>query len=118
MMNYLWIAVSGLAAGLLSGLLGVGGGALLVPVFIYLFKMDVHVAVGTSLAVIVPTALAGSLRYLAGHSIDGKMVLWISIFSIVGALLGAHVSLGLAAPVVKKLFAVFLFVLSLYIYFG
>lgn len=104
-------------AGLVSGFLGVGGGVILVPIFVYAFKMDIHQAIGTSLAIIVPTALVGALKHYGQHSIDLKIFLLVSIFAILGALWGAHISLGTAAPLLKKIFAIFLFFLALYMYF-
>lgn len=109
--------LAGLAAGLLSGLLGVGGGVILVPIFVYVFKMDIHSAIGTSLAVIVPTALMGALKHYKEGAFDFRLCLWVAVFSILGAWLGAYISLGTAAPVLKKGFALFLFVLSIYIFF-
>ncbi len=116
-MSYFFMVVAGLAAGLLSGLLGVGGGVILVPVFVYLLKMDIHLAIGTSLAVIIPTALMGTFKHYLQHSVDGKVFLIVSVFAILGAFYGVHISLGLTGPTLKKLFAIFLFFLSLYMYF-
>ena len=116
-MSYFLMVISGLAAGLASGLLGVGGGVILVPIFVYFFKLNIHTAIGTSLAVIIPTALMGALRHYAQHSVDIKIFVVVSLFAIAGAFLGAELSLSLPAPTLKKLFAVFLFFLSLYMYF-
>lgn len=116
-MTYVLAAVSGVIAGLLSGLLGVGGGVVLVPIFVYLFKMDIHLAVGTSLAVIVPTAIMGALKHFGRGYVDVKVFLIVSLFAVIGAFWGAAFSLGMAAPVLKKTFAAFLFVLSIYMYF-
>ncbi|MBI4550312.1 MAG: sulfite exporter TauE/SafE family protein [Candidatus Omnitrophica bacterium] len=113
---YSWVAATGIATGFLSGLLGVGGGVVMVPIFMYVFKTDVHTAIGTSLAVIVPTALMGALKHYSQQSLDFRLFWIVSIFALLGAFAGAHVSLGAAAPVLKKTFAVFLFCLSIYIY--
>ncbi len=111
------MVASGLIAGLVSGLLGVGGGVVLVPIFVYFFKMDIHPAIGTSLAIIVPTALMGAFRHYLQNSVDLRIFLLVSIFAILGALCGAQISLGTAGPLLKKFFAIFLFGLSIYMYF-
>jgi uncharacterized membrane protein YfcA len=113
---YLFVGLTGIATGLLSGLLGVGGGVVMVPIFIYLFKTDVHTAIGTSLAIIVPTALMGALKHYSQQAVDWRLFWIVSIFAILGAFAGAHLSLGASAPVLKKTFAVFLFCLSIYLY--
>ena len=116
-MRLLFTIVGGLSAGFVSGLLGVGGGVLLVPIFVYCFKMNMHLAIGTSLAIIVPTSLLGAGRHFLGQAVDLKLALWVSLFSVLGALAGAHISLSFPTDLLRKMFAVFLFLLSIYMFF-
>ena len=106
-------ALISLLAGVLSGLLGIGGGLVLVPFFHYLLKMDMHVAVGTSLAVIVPTALVGTLRHASGSFVDWRIFIFSVLFSILGGLIGASISMNLDVIVLRKIFAVFLILVAI-----
>jgi uncharacterized protein len=82
------IVVVGIAAGFLSGLFGVGGGVLMVPAMVLLLAMGQRLAHGTSLAAIVPIALAG----VAGYAFEGEIDWTASLFLIVGSAgLGARI---------------------------
>ena len=85
----------GLAAGLLSGLFGVGGGTVIVPLLVLLLRFDQRLAAGTSLAAIVPTATVGVISYAAHGS-----VAWIpALILAVGAVIGAQVGTWLLARI-------------------
>ena len=85
----------GLAAGLLSGLFGVGGGTVIVPLLVLLLRYDQRLAAGTSLAAIVPTAAVGVVSYAVHDS-----VAWIpAVLLAVGAVLGAQVGTWLLARI-------------------
>ncbi len=79
----------GAAVGLISGLLGVGGGFLLVPLMIILLKVPVHLAVGTSLLQVVGLAISGATRHLLLGNIDGQTVIILVAGGTVFAQLGA-----------------------------
>jgi hypothetical protein len=96
----------GLVVGFVSGLLGIGGGVLLVPVLIKLFDLDPHKAIGISLAVIVPTAMAGAFRHGLTGDINLRFAIILSIGGIIGALLGSTMGAYLSAASLKKLFGV------------
>jgi uncharacterized membrane protein YfcA len=103
-LKWLILAILGLCAGSLSSLLGIGGGIVIVPVLVWL-GMPMKQAVGTSIAVIVPTALSGAVS----HSIKGNVV-WSHVLIIaVTAVIGAHFSVYavniIPEPILKKLFA-------------
>ncbi|MHB8895418.1 MAG: sulfite exporter TauE/SafE family protein, partial [Candidatus Geothermincolia bacterium] len=83
----------GLAAGLMSGLLGVGGGVLLIPGFLYLLRMPIRRAFATSLAVITVIAIPGTIVHSLLHHISWSLVLYLVIGSIPGAYLGARLNL-------------------------
>jgi uncharacterized membrane protein YfcA len=80
----------GLGAGLLSGLLGVGGGIVMVPLLVVLAGLSQHQAHATSLAAIAPIAAVGALRFAAGGTVDLAVAALLAAGSLVGAPLGAR----------------------------
>jgi uncharacterized membrane protein YfcA len=102
------LAAIGLVAGVLAGLLGVGGGVVLVPALVLLLGFDQHVAQGTSLVVIVPAALAGStVNYRRGRFrlLDAALLV---AGGLAGAAIGSSMALGLQDASLRRLFAVLL----------
>ena len=84
----------GLGGGFVSGLLGVGGGIVLIPAFLYLLHLPIKKAFGTSLAVVAVIAIPGTIVHaLLGH-ISGWLFLFLTIGVIPGAYLGARISIG------------------------
>lgn len=104
--------ISGLAVGLLSGLVGIGGGVVLVPLLLYVFKVDMHVAAGTSLAIIIPTAIAGVLGHLSNGNVAWKFALLIAVGAIAGSVLGSWLADLLPSASLKKIFAFLLLLIS------
>lgn len=97
---------------MVSGALGVGGGFVLVPMLVYLFKQDMHTAIGTSLVIIVPTALAGALVHVHAGNINAKDAWIIAVFAIAGGCFGAYIASYISASVLRKIFAVLLVVIA------
>lgn len=102
----------GVAAGVLSGLLGVGGGIVIVPLMALALGQDQHVAQGVSLAVIVPTALVGAVTNWRKGNVDARMAVLFAIGAVVGSVAGATVAAQLSGPVLRRLFAVALVLLG------
>lgn len=98
----------GVFAGVMSGLLGVGGGIVTVPMLIILFSVDPHRAVGTSLAAIVPTAIMAAFRHTQLGHVDWRLAGMVAAGAVVGALFGASATPYVSAPMLKKIFAVFM----------
>lgn len=98
----------GLAAGFASGCFGIGGGALIVPVLTLWFRVPYHVAVGTSLALILPIALAGSATNAKLGTINWKIFTACAIAGVVGAILGSLLIQKVPAVYARRAFAVFL----------
>ena len=96
------------AAGVLSGLMGVGGGVILVPAMVLLFGFTQHASEGTSLLIIIPTAIVGSIRHAKHGYTDWRLAWILGLGGLVGAWLGADVALRLEAEVLQRLFAIFL----------
>ncbi len=117
MLRWIGIGLIGLAGGVASGLFGVGGGVLFVPLLILFFNVNVHLAIGTSLAAIVPTALVGAFRHSTQGALDYRIALLLAIFAMVGAWIGAGISLKLDVTILRKLFSAFLFLLAFRLFF-
>lgn len=96
----------GLTAGMLAGLLGVGGGIVMVPAMVLFIGFDQHVAQGTSLLVIIPAAALGSFT----HHRHGRLALRdaaaLAAGGVLGALLGSVVALSLDEELLQRLFAI------------
>ncbi|MEY3366287.1 MAG: hypothetical protein RIS71_1024 [Actinomycetota bacterium] len=100
--------VVGLATGALSGLLGIGGGAIMVPIMAVLFGIPSVIAKGTSLAVIIPTALMGTLKNRSNANVDLTASIVVGTTGVVMAVVGAWVSARMSDAVSNALFAVLL----------
>ena len=104
------ILVIGLAAGILSGLVGVGGGLIIVPALVFFLGFTQHQAQGTSLGLLLlPVGILAVMNYYNKGNVDVKVVAIMSIAFIAGGWLGSKLALRLPEDLVKKIFAVFLF---------
>ncbi len=100
----------GLFAGILSGLVGSGGGIIIVPALIYFMSYNQHQAQGTSLGVLLlPVGILAVINYYNKGFIDIKVVAFISIAFVVGGWLGSKLALSLSQETVRKIFAIVLF---------
>ncbi|MDR1696245.1 MAG: sulfite exporter TauE/SafE family protein [Endomicrobium sp.] len=99
----------GLAGGILSGLMGVGGGIVLIPLMVIFLKMTQHQAQGASLAIIMLSFVSMIVYYKKGYVNPGIAAL-IGVGFIAGGLIGAYFATSLPEHVLKKCFAVLLFV--------
>lgn len=101
----------GLLAGVLSGLLGIGGGIVIVPALVVVFGMSQHLAQGTTLALMVPPiGLLAALTYYRQGYVDVKIAALICIGFFFGGLLGAKLAAGIDAVLLKRLFGMALLV--------
>jgi uncharacterized protein len=100
--------VVGALAGVLSGLLGIGGGAIMIPAMTLLMGLSQHLAQGTSLLVIIPTAISGSVTHLRMGNIRLKTAGWLSLGGVVGAVAGASLALASPDQVLRLLFGGYL----------
>ncbi len=110
-------ALIGVLGGFLGGLFGVGGGTIFVPLLMLLKGFDVHRAIGTSLLIIIFTALSGAFFHGKAGMVDWKAAVILGIFSVVGVWLGTKLSLKLEAVMLQRIFAVFLVVIAVKIFF-
>ena len=107
-MNYLIAGLIGLGGGLSSGLFGVGGGVVMVPAMVFFMKADIKTAVGTSLAVIVPTALVGVFKHQQLGNLNWGMALSLVPMALLGGYCGAALTQPLHADTLKRIFGGFI----------
>ncbi len=100
--------LTGLLVGILSGVMGIGGGILLVPIMVLGFGFTQHLSQGTSLAAIIPTAIVGAYTHDRAHNVDRGAAVWLSAGGLAGALLGALVAVQLPRELLVRLFGVLL----------
>jgi uncharacterized protein len=105
---FVLLVAFGAGAGVLAGLLGVGGGILLVPFLVLVVGMTQHEAEATSLLVILPTAVAASVALRRRHVGDLPTALAVGLVGAVGAVAGVLLALALDADVLRVVFAALL----------
>lgn len=104
------LIVVGLAAGVLSGMVGIGGGIIVVPALVIFLGFSQHQAQGTSLGLLLlPVGILAVINYYNKGYIDIKVVAIMSIAFVLGGWLGSKLSLSLPQDIVKKIFAIVLF---------
>lgn len=111
------IALEGIVVGIVTGFVGVGGGFLIVPALVVFGKLPMRIAIGTSLVIIVLKAAIGFAKYqqhLLAHdmSVDPQTVLIFVAIGVVGSLIGKSVNAHMNQRLLKKVFAMFLFLLG------
>jgi len=106
------IVVEGLAVGILTGLVGVGGGFLIVPALVLLGKVPMKQAVGTSLLVIAMKSGAGFVGYLGQVTVPWLFMTQFTAVAVVGILIGSHVVRYIPQTALRRSFAVFLIVMG------
>ncbi|MCD6134060.1 MAG: sulfite exporter TauE/SafE family protein [Candidatus Omnitrophica bacterium] len=109
----------GLLAGVLSGFLGIGGGSILIPAFVFLLGMSQHQAQGTTLALMVPPiGLLAAWRYYIAGDVKIKVALWVCIGFFLGALVGAEFVQKIPDLLLKRIFGLLLLSISLRMIWG
>lgn len=111
----LWVVLEGLIVGLLTGLVGAGGGFLVIPVLVIFARLEMKVAVATSLLVISIKSLVGFLGDVGSQVMDWPFLLGFSFFTIGGALLGAWVSNYVPNDKLKPAFGWFVLIMGVFI---
>ncbi len=115
----LLLMLVGLLAGMLSSMVGIGGGVVIVPALVMIFGMSQKMAQGTSLALMLPPiGILAVMNYYKQGYVDFKIAAVICITFIVGSYVGSKLVLGLDTAIVKKIFAVFMIIVALkYLFF-
>jgi uncharacterized membrane protein YfcA len=114
MANTIWYVLLGLAAGTLSGLIGIGGGTIIVPALVFLFGFSIHQAQGTTLALLVPPIgiLAAWTYYRHGY-VDLGVAGYICLGFLIGGLLGAKMATNISNVLLEKIFGVALLLIAI-----
>jgi uncharacterized protein len=108
------LAVIGLAAGILSGLFGIGGGVIIVPLLVLGLGFTIQQAAGTSLAaLLLPVGLFGAIQYWQAGQVNVLNAAMLALGLLVGAYLGARLGLSLPTEVVQRAFGVLLVVVGI-----
>ncbi|MEW5787318.1 MAG: sulfite exporter TauE/SafE family protein [Pseudomonadota bacterium] len=111
------IALHGIGVGILTGLVGVGGGFLIVPALVLLSGIPMKTAVGTSLAIVAAKSYAGFIGYMGGVPIDWAVMGGFTAVTVAGSFIGAHFAHRISQNALKTAFAWFLLVVATYILF-
>ena len=113
------IVAIGLAAGVLSGVFGIGGGVIIVPALIYLAGFRQHSATGTSLAVLLPPIGLGAMwEYYRHGNVNVRVAMIMAGAVFAGAWVGARVANRLSGPYLRLAFGVFVIVLGVSLIVG
>ena len=118
------LSIAASVAGFMAGLLGVGGGIIMVPALYYAFSVldfDVatrmHLSVGTSLAIIIPTSVISAKTHMEYDAVDFKLVKSFGIFIILGVIGGTFLAVNLKTPIFVLFFSVMAFIVGLFFIF-
>ena len=109
------VIASGAGVGLMTGVLGVGGGFLIVPVLVMLVGLPMQMAVGTSLIIIAMNSLAGFLGHVGDGSLNISMTVIFTAAGLLGTFAGARLNKRLPAGKLQKVFAWFVITLALFL---
>lgn len=120
-MQWISLIAIGVAAGLLSGMFGVGGGVIIVPSLVFFFGMSQQTASGTSLmALLLPVGLLGVFEYYRSGKISTENIwfgLIIALGLLAGAYFGARIAIDMSSDMLRRLFAVFLVFVAIRLWF-
>ncbi len=108
------IIMVGIAAGILSGLVGVGGGIIIVPALVYFIGFSQKTAQGTSLAMIMlPVGIFGVMQYYKQGHVDFKIVGLLAIGFLAGSFFGSKIALSISQETLKKVFAMLMILIAI-----
>ena len=118
------LTLAAAVAGFMAGLLGVGGGIIMVPALYYAFTVldydiitRMHLSVGTSLAIIIPTSIISTKTHMEYDAVDFKMVKSFGVLILLGVILGTFLAVNLRTPQLVLFFSIFAFIVGLFFIF-
>ena len=118
------LAFAAAVAGFMAGLLGVGGGIIMVPALYYAFTVldfdivtRMHLSVGTSLAIIIPTSIISTKTHMEYDAVDFKMIKSFGIFILLGVITGTFLAVSLKTPTLILFFSIFALMVGLFFIF-
>lgn len=113
------LALIGLIAGTMGGMVGIGGGLIIVPAMVFLLGADQRVAQGTSIAIMLPPiGLFAAINYYKAGYINIKYAAIIAVTFLLGGYIGSKIAIALPEAVVKKIFAIFLVITAVRMVFS
>ena len=113
------LLVLGLIAGMLSGMVGIGGGIVIVPALVYFLGFTQHQAQGTVLFMfLLPIGILGVFNYYQAGHVDFKTAFIIASTFVIGSYFGSKISIAIDQTTLKRVFGVIIFLLSLKMIFG
>lgn len=113
------LLVIGVLAGVLSGLIGVGGGVIMIPLLVFVLGYSQHSAQGTSLAVLaIPVTFLAAYNYYTEGYINWKFALIIALGFVVGGYFGSKLAISINQSMLKKIFGVILLIAAFKMFFG
>jgi len=119
MIIILILLLIGLLAGFSSGMVGIGGGIIIVPALVFLLGLTQHQAQGVSIGMLLlPVGFLAALNYYKAGNLDISKSLIIGASFIVGAYFGSKVSLNIDGALMKRIFGIVIFLISLKLIFG
>lgn len=104
--------VIGIVAGIVSGT-GMGGGTILIFLLTFMLEIEQHIAQATNLIFFIPTSIIAIIVNLKNKNIDMKLAILVSIFGILGAIIGANISIHIDVKILRKCFGAFLTVITM-----
>lgn len=102
----------GVVAGIVSGT-GMGGGTILIFLLTFMLGIEQHIAQATNLIFFIPTAIVAIIVNLKNKNIDMKLAIFVSVFGILGAIMGANISIHIDVGILKKCFGAFLALITI-----
>jgi uncharacterized membrane protein YfcA len=109
----------GLVAGVLSGIVGIGGGVIIVPALIFIFGLTQHQAQGTTLALLVPPiGLLAAWTYYTNGYVNLKIAGFVCLGFFVGGLIGGKIAVGLSNDLLEKIFGVVILLIGIKMILG
>lgn len=116
---FLTLIIIGIITGVAAGLLGIGGAIIMVPALVFIIGLTQHQAQGTSLAVMLPPiGIIAAYNYYKAGEVNLKFALILAIAFIVGSFFGSKLALNIPQHILKKIFALLLFAVSLKMFFS
>ena len=116
--NYLWLFCIGFLSGILTGILGVGGGFIIIPALVLFAKIPIRMSVGTSLLIIAFNSLSGFLEEVIAHHevLNYNFLFMFSVFSITGIFIGFRLTLKLYPSQLRKMFGWFVLIVGISVF--
>ncbi len=115
MLNIFLYIILGLFAGTFSGLIGIGGGIIIIPVLIFFFGFTQHQAQGTTLALLIPPiGLLAAYTYFKNGYVNFKVAIFVCIGFFIGGLIGSKIAVNLSNEILQKIFGGALLIIGIY----